>query len=348
MLRRLLPLAVGAALAACQQDVGVRAVEPEIRPAPTLEAEVQEPEVVAPRVIEPDRRVDLFQQVEARADILWVVDSSASMAEEQEKLAQEFTGFIEFLAASEVDYHVATTAMDLSQTGFGGRIHGPEPVITTETLDPVAAFAGQVAFPATLAAEQGLEAARRALSEPNLSGANRGFLRPDAALSVIFVSDDEDQSPGSAGFYRRFFLGAKGAGNRALVKVSAIVGPSPDGCLVPGDEDLLGGRARAGERYRDVVEATGGTLGSICDEDFGPAVEALGLGASGLKRIFPLSREPRPETLAVRVDDLEVPQDAAAGWTWQPETRSISFAGSYLPPAGSRIEVAYRVVPGGA
>ena len=43
--------------------------------------------------------------------------------------------------------------------------------------------------------EQGIAAARAALSEPLLSTANKGFLRSEANLAVVFLSDEDDQSP---------------------------------------------------------------------------------------------------------------------------------------------------------
>ena len=42
--------------------------------------------------------------------------------------------------------------------------------------------------------ESGLAAAWLALTEPNISGSNRGFRRPDALLHIVFVSDNDDQS----------------------------------------------------------------------------------------------------------------------------------------------------------
>ena len=65
---------------------------------------------------------------------------------------------------------------------------------------------------------------------------NVGFLREDADLHVIFVSDEDDYSHGreaywAARYYTRLLEGSKGPGNENKVTISAIVGDpkAPDG-----------------------------------------------------------------------------------------------------------------------
>jgi hypothetical protein len=56
---------------------------------------------------------------------------------------------------------------------------------------------------------------------------NEGFLRADASLFVIFVSDEEEgakEDGASLHYYERLFEGLKGRGNEAKVSMSAIVG----------------------------------------------------------------------------------------------------------------------------
>ena len=45
-------------------------------------------------------------------------------------------------------------------------------------------------------------------------GYNMGFLRKDATLEIVFVSDEEDQSPADLSFYINFFKNIKGDGGR--------------------------------------------------------------------------------------------------------------------------------------
>ena len=62
------------------------------------------------------------------------------------------------------------------------------------------------------------------------AAANAGFLREDAKLYIICISDEQDQSRGNPDFYVDFFSSIKGYHNTEMLKVSAIVGDAPNGC----------------------------------------------------------------------------------------------------------------------
>gem|GEM_PF-668647 len=93
--------------------------------------------------------------------------------------------------------------------------------------------------------EEGFTQAARALGvhdiDPNTGApmrnppeANAGFLRADASLYIIFVSDEDEggkQDGSPVRYYQRLFEGVKGAGNENKVSVSAITG-------WPLDEDV--------------------------------------------------------------------------------------------------------------
>jgi hypothetical protein len=84
--------------------------------------------------------------------------------------------------------------------------------------------------------ERGLDAAYDALRPPLRDNENAGFLRDDAALSILFVSDEDDLSDLPVNDYLTFFKGLKGsAGYRddTLVNMSAVAGDPPNGCVPP-------------------------------------------------------------------------------------------------------------------
>jgi hypothetical protein len=111
--------------------------------------------------------------------------------------------------------------------------------------------------------ESGIQAAAQALGRDTdrASGAwkpapneNSGFLRPDASLFIIFVSDEEDSSFGEITYFYRAFETLKGAGNEGVVSVSAIVGdPDIDG---PRGPELGGCPAGAPADQRTADPAT--------------------------------------------------------------------------------------------
>ena len=93
--------------------------------------------------------------------------------------------------------------------------------------------------------------AQFAVSPPNIDARppNAGFLRPNAALAIIVVSDEDDSSFGTTDYYARFFQSAKGKGNESLVSFSAIAGTTPVGCTPPGEESSTASLAEPAFRY---------------------------------------------------------------------------------------------------
>jgi hypothetical protein len=316
----------------------------------------------------PGVRVDTYTQVTVgKVDVLFVIDNSQSTEDKQENLARNFKGFFDFLQSAQVDYHIAVTTTDVTTPntpGTQGRLFGTPEVITPATPNPVEAFQANARVGTKGSGyEAGLDAARRTLElKP------QGFLRPDAYLFIIFVSDDEDHSePGVPRFFYRFFEQQKGKGNEGMVSAGAIVGDAPGGCFTPS-----GGQARAAVRYKEVVELVGGRVGSICSEQFDVILRELGVDAVGLKRKWPLSRIPDTATIQVTVrypcGTNEVLLDAVCsaresacsggtgtvsctvkpasetnpdGWTYEPSTSTLVFKGLSLPPKGSEIDVQY-------
>jgi len=170
--------------------------------------------------------VDLNRKI----DILFVIDNSGSMREEQATLQRNFDEFINVLARVEgglPDLHLGVVSTDtgcenndvgddgvLQITGITETVEADGDVIPTEA--PCNVPAGQRflqanagADPTTLkqdfaciasrgtqgcGLEAPLEAMQRALTHPS----NAGFVRDDAFLAVVFLGDEDDCSAGSS------------------------------------------------------------------------------------------------------------------------------------------------------
>ncbi len=290
--------------------------------------------------------VDTFQQNPPESvDILLVVDNSGSMAPYQEKLGQNFESFLTYFVEADIDYHIAAITTDIT-TQEAGRIQGP--VITTETDNADAVFMDIVNVGVQGSGfEMGLEAARLALSEPNISMANAGFLREDASLSLLFVSDEEDSSPSPVNVYINDFQNVKGQRDRDIFNGSALVVTDLGSCS-PEAMDW----SSESVRYVDVADQTGGVVGNICSDDFANIVTDLSLNVSRLEDTFYLSTTPQVSSLQVWVDDRLI--DCSEGeWSYQllvelddsgeeVEMPAIVFHQSFLPPSNSRIIVKYN------
>ncbi|MBU0607005.1 MAG: hypothetical protein KKI08_03925, partial [Armatimonadetes bacterium] len=185
----------------------------------------------------------------------------------------------------------------------------------------------------------GLEAAYEALTAPLVNTANQDFLREEATLSLIFVSDEEDSSPQPVNDYINAFRDVKGQRSRDVFNASA---------LVVDNEARCSAYSTRGDRYIDVAQQTRGIVGDICSQDFGAIVTELSLNTSRLRDTFFLSASPDASTLQVSVDGEIIACDAGV-WTYRraqdEETGELSpaivFERTQMPPTSSQIAVRY-------
>ena len=339
------------ALAACTDNVGGGyggdPVKPVVEPPPLEQVHVEpttpeRSEVVRvvlkePRAL-PATQIDAYKQKPGVVDILWVIDNSGSMAHERVELVGNFQRFVDILTASQTDFHIGTIATDQD---LGAILHGATPIIDTHTADPQLAFQDQVTFPpGRVRWVQGLAMMHKFLTTPSLNG---GFLRPGAALAVIAVSNGDDDSFGTVGYFSRFLREDKGQGNENIVSFSTIAGPLPNGCTPPADVGFYGAEAPSAVRFIQMAHSTGGVVGSICDTSFENTLVEIAEALNTLRKIFPLSLTPDPSTLTVKVNGALIPQSAGSGWTYSATLNAIQFLGSYVPPPKADIQIKYAI-----
>ena len=283
--------------------------------------------------VSPRREERVKQLTSPRVDILFVIDDSQSMVEEQRSLASSASAYLDHLRAQNIDFHLAVTTTDVSPSGPRGAFVGATKVITPQTPNAGEVFAENVLVGTSGAAlEQGLEAMRLALSEPLRSGVNAGFLRPDASLAVIVISDEDDGSPGTVLDYQQFLFGLKTPGDGGRVVVNAVVAP-PERCATAPS---------AGLRYLALVESTGGVAESICEFDWTTALRTFPNPGFGYANQFFLIR--RPEAVSrVLVNGVELPRRVPGAqrdsWRWDEPTNSIIFEIFAVPEPGAEITV---------
>ena len=292
------------------------------------------------------QQTDVFEQLtENKVDILWVIDDSGSMSEEQSNLASNITWFTQYANSINVDWQmgVTTTEVNDAVSGHIWGCNGFNKIITHNDPMNVQAFqcAARVTNPpngnsrpnqgGSDEQEAGLKAARIALDAPVRDNENAGFIRADARLAIIIVSDEEDQSDGGVNLYVDFFKQLKGFRNPQLVSVSAITGDVPNGCAT----------ADAAPRYADAVGQLNGQFESICNQDWSTMLQNIGLDVFALRTTWTLSRPADQSTITVRVNGNVVSPGSGNGWTFDPTTNAVTLHGSGVPQPGSRIEIQY-------
>ena len=166
---------------------------------------------------------DVWLPPTGKADILFVIDDTRTMCEEQAGLRAGATGFLDGLTASgTVDFHlgVITTTMSTDESGRLQNVPNPIPndmdcavalpppqdcttglqnplpkVLTAVTPDLARTFRciASVGIDGS-GWEAPLAAVERALTAPLVDTDNAGFLRDDALLAVVLIGDEDDCS----------------------------------------------------------------------------------------------------------------------------------------------------------
>ncbi|MBW2735299.1 MAG: VWA domain-containing protein [Deltaproteobacteria bacterium] len=316
------------------------------------------------------------QSIEKDVDILFVIDNSGSMAQEQQNLLDNFGTLIEALKSEKLDgkipnVHIGVVTTDLGAGNYGSAIpscetaggdrgvlqskaqlpgcaaptdawisysEGVHNISGCTKADPIECVKDSFKCIAALGIEgcgfeMQLESARLALDKTN--NANPGFLRDEAFLAVVFITDEDDCSaanpqlfdPTQQGLsdplgpltsfrcfefgiqcdindrntpgprancvpaydylhdvnkYIAFFEDIKGSKDRVIM--AAIAGPKepvqvgrdgPNPTLMPSCRTATGFAVPA-LRIGKVIESFEGEIHTICTDDFGPALKALG------------------------------------------------------------------------
>ncbi len=254
-------------------------------------------------------------------DILFVIDNSGSMGEEQDNLAANFPDFIDVVntyqtsAGELLDYRIAvtTTGRDVDYKLAGIQLPPPFPQVPPQEVSEqgddgamlqkcgmnkrwLARGDSDVSGTFSCVADVGtsgpslempLYATELALGDRMDDGTNEGFLRDEALLAIVILTDEDDCSRRDNNFTIENDACTSGdpnvakpsefvsflddvAGARGRWATAVIAGPGPGECT----SDF--GTAYEASRLRDFVNQTGETavFSSICDGDLSSALSA--------------------------------------------------------------------------
>jgi hypothetical protein len=242
-----------------------------------------------------------------KMDIVFVVDDSGSMAEEQSNLATNFPKFVSVLegfktkSGAKLDYRVAvtTTGRDLSYTIDPGP---PFPAFPSNEKGDNGAFrnasscggtkrwvdrddpGGASTFACRAKAGTGgpsiempLYSLKLALNDRVADGTNAGFLRDDALLAVVILTDEDDCSREDNNFSIKSDDCQTMPNLHTVAEYAGMLDVAAKGpgrwaaAVIAGDKACKSsfGDAIEAKRLKDFVTIAGknGTFSSICDGD---------------------------------------------------------------------------------
>ncbi len=274
--------------------------------------------------------VDSFvQEANNWVDILWVIDDSASMAEEQANLASNLQFFFTTISAAGLDYRLACVgASDPSFTGVYPIVGNATPNAAATFIDNCAVGTGG-ANPDPFAT--GYQALSLAVSN---TAPNDNFYRNDARLVVVFVTDAGDDSGMWANWVADYQALKTDPDDVGLSAICGTDGVNATAC------SGAGGVASAGTGFVEAVNATAGILGCICDANWSTPMVNLAWNSIHLHDTFELSHAPViGDTIAVEVNGTAV----TTGWIYDETMNAIVFAQDHVPQNGDSVDISYAV-----
>ncbi len=234
-------------------------------------------------------------------DLLFVIDNSGSMGDEQLNLVASFPGFIEGIRdqlGPAASYHVGVattdayewnvpmcqslggltvrTGGDLSSAESCGPFASGQSFMTVaDDLDDAFSCAAQVGIDGA-GIERPMDALAGALTDPvGVNAAcNDGFLRDDALLVVVLITDEEDEgdSLGQPIDWYQTVLDAKHGEQDQIVVLSLIGHDKPNECIPSQWTGMMG--AEIAPRLRTFTELFDhGMVGDVCAADYAPFFE---------------------------------------------------------------------------
>ncbi len=312
---------------------------------------------------------EAFKQTEASAggvDILWSVDASGSMSEEQQNLASGAAQFFTTLNTAGLDYRLAVNTQGYDSNSYSctslRKTTAGESFIDSNTPDALEKWRA-LALPG--ANDSGTETGFYCTREVDLTS----FDRPNAKNLVVFVSDEPENetaysyTPNAAksGYqirdfnnYQQYFVNS-GATYFAITGTGSVVKPTFTSSVnvnANGDYNCSGegGSAQGGAHFSEIAKLTGGSSASICADsaDWSVMFDKILETATGLASNFKLQYAPIPSSVKVTIAGKAVTRDISHqnGFDiiYGKNDVSLVFYGNSLPKQGDDIKVEYDYI----
>ena len=243
------------------------------------------------------REVDQKVQIDEYSmdvDILFVVDNSDSMAEEQRNMATRINNFISKL--TDLNWQIAVTSTDPRKRGaedgcfggidpfceevdlehgdgglvkFGNSQHVLDPSIDDIEAQRLLGNAIQLGAGGS-SSEEGIRATYRALEksfDPSFPQ-HQHFIRSDAALAVILISDEDESDNDRRNKPENLLNFVKQNFPNKSFKYHSMINLPEFNCV---NNDL-----GFGDEYKKMSRLTGGIIGSVCQDNYSEDLSIIG------------------------------------------------------------------------
>ncbi len=268
-------------------------------------------------VISNEQIQNWIQQTTTLVDIVWIIDNSGSMHAYQTLLGQNMQSFMNIFLTYSPDFQIAFITTD-SSNFVGGAVNNA-------SVDPIAESVAAINSIGIGGSgwEKGLQMFETCVS----SGDCNSWMRPDASLIAIFLSDEPDNSNVSP----IDVISTIDTIKPGMFTPYGIIGDVPSGCT---QYPLI---AQAGLGYYDIINHYSSQWWSICDNDWGTQLEELAQNIS-IKTVFSLdSEDPHVDTIQVWINGQLIED----GWIYDEDLNSVVFNYDDAPQPGDSVDVGY-------
>ena len=307
--------------ASCESDYTVMTREPEVIevivevPGPTEYVEVP----TGTPAEEVEIWIDSFVQVRAvdGVDIVWVIDTSGSMSSFQTQLLEGIEEMMSALPAT--GWRLVMVAADPDEAAIEQQF----PLVPGDTI---ADAQDMYDFMGRGHKEQGFDSIEAYIGSNPYAAT---WMRNDAALLVVFVSDEDDQSNNftTPSDFISWYTGRR-FGN---VFLASVVMQDESTSLCDGPSY----GTQVGERYMDATSLLFGTIVDICADDWTPGVTDATSQIEPYESIE-LSHTPVEQTIRVFVGG-----NPYTDWTYDAGLNTVFF--TVVPDGGALVEVGYVI-----
>lgn len=281
-------------------------------------------------------------------DVLFVVDSSGSMNPYQHILSQSSKDLQTLLIQNRRDYHLGVISMDVENGPYSnspapGSLLGNPKVITLGnkgSLETNIRIGTEGSF-----FETPFDSISLALSPAMLAKENAGFIRPDARLAIVLLTDAEDQSQVMQHQLLTQLDTLKG-GLENIKMLSWIIPSSntDNSCVRDGDQGTTPLKIEEITRYLK------GSIYNLCKMDqnslaqFHQELASFGVHLEPSMLEIKLKEKPAVETIVVQYGGQIVEMNKTTGWDYDAAKNAVVISKKVVwtqQPAGTELHVSY-------
>ncbi len=286
------------------------------------------PKMIPKPVVQKASAEERSESLIGKVDILFVIDDSGSMGTYQKNIADNIDLFVDkFFGSAVIDYHIGVISTDADTVYSStkrvccGQLHGTPAFIDKNTPDAKANLAARLKLGTDgSATERSFDPVKLALSEPVANNENAGFLRKDAFLAIIFITDAQDQSDIDGNELFSHLLSIKGSPQKILAY----------GALIPSWVDETSecsrdtGKPDRIEEFLTLTANKEDNVFNLCEPDFGEKLAVVAKSiASRVASVIYLKNAPIVETIKVTYGTQIIPKDPSTGWTYDANENAI-------------------------